>query len=856
MIRRTLLLFAICVSCVARAEPPDWEAFRDVVFVTRLGWFFPIEESFNGIWAYNPTANDYRRLRPFLPTVQSDGIIPHGYDGRAAFLFSNGDTLTYSTWPIRLDFDIFSWRFLRRLPSSAGLAELGWVVQGPSLSESVAAQLGLTPGIYGIVRCERVLVTGGTEVTPRTCGDPPFPGVIAPEHWGDDAAILQQESRFVLETTLVTRLPEFDWQSRLRLGGRPLGLSVDFARGGFWRPAPAGAQFLPIENGTLAEPEPPIDFGLFSTDEVEVSRLFYHEASGYLLGTAHSVRGNPHSDERRQFRWRPDTRTGEIVATWPSGLNDGAPDTFAAVRDQPSSYVQTVPIVGGGPGRNGTDWTTDVWLFNPSTQAMTVTLRRVTHPGEAQTLTLAAHGSISLPDVLAWLGGGPTGDGTAHEALVVTSPYVWGTQLRIDGRISTPDPETGGRYGHAVPAVPGTVGYSNHLPYRALQESGEPYYGVQEPMRNDARLDLDLREPERFRYNLGVVNDADEPLRIQLIWGTSEFSSWYTEWLRPPESTQEFDVPPHTVRLVPVLSLFPDSVRMRWPPRISVVGERPAVIWLSMVDNTTGDATFVPFTSLDWLNDNFDDRLVLPAVARTHGREGSQWSTDLYGYRTPFDEGDSIGVMYWPEDPEGACAGAAGAELGIEGEIGVDPTLWAALLDLPVSDAVMSFETIFPDVISSLEGCAPAGSSKGALEIATAIWNAGFSRTYTTRPDGGTYGAMLPLYPPHGWPVQHFAGLAINDDQRINLGLYNGLEQPVTNRLLIYAADGTLVASRDVVLNPHEHHQEPLERLVGPLPDGLYGLAVLPLDDADVNGRSWAYVSIVDNHTNDPINLW
>ena len=35
-------------------------------------------------------------------------------------------------------------------------------------------------------------------------------------------------------------------------------------------------------------------------------------------------------------------------------------------------------------------------------------------------------------------------------------------------------------------------------------------------------------------------------------------------------------------------------------------------------------------------------------------------------------------------------------------------------------------------------------------------------------------------------------------------------------------------------------------------------LTVMPLDDADagIEGRSWAYVSVIDELTNDPINLW
>ncbi len=39
---------------------------------------------------------------------------------------------------------------------------------------------------------------------------------------------------------------------------------------------------------------------------------------------------------------------------------------------------------------------------------------------------------------------------------------------------------------------------------------------------------------------------------------------------------------------------------------------------------------------------------------------------------------------------------------------------------------------------------------------------------------------------------------------------------------------------------------------------GTYGMTVLPLDDPEhgVKGRSWAWVSLVDNVTNDPTNWW
>jgi hypothetical protein len=44
----------------------------------------------------------------------------------------------------------------------------------------------------------------------------------------------------------------------------------------------------------------------------------------------------------------------------------------------------------------------------------------------------------------------------------------------------------------------------------------------------------------------------------------------------------------------------------------------------------------------------------------------------------------------------------------------------------------------------------------------------------------------------------------------------------------------------------------------GSLEPGSYGLTVLPLDDKanGVEGRSWAYVSLIDNLTGDPTNWW
>ena len=72
----------------------------------------------------------------------------------------------------------------------------------------------------------------------------------------------------------------------------------------------------------------------------------------------------------------------------------------------------------------------------------------------------------------------------------------------------------------------------------------------------------------------------------------------------------------------------------------------------------------------------------------------------------------------------------------------------------------------------------------------------------------------------------------------------------------------TQVTTTEFTLGPLNSKLEPLERLLGldrgSLEDGTYGLTVVPLDDAanGVEGRSWAYVTLVDNLTGDSTILW
>jgi hypothetical protein len=95
------------------------------------------------------------------------------------------------------------------------------------------------------------------------------------------------------------------------------------------------------------------------------------------------------------------------------------------------------------------------------------------------------------------------------------------------------------------------------------------------------------------------------------------------------------------------------------------------------------------------------------------------------------------------------------------------------------------------------------------------------------------------------------------------VGFFNGDgEHAITHRITLFSSDGQVAAERTVTLQPYASLQRRLEHLfrmeVGSLPADTYGMTVLPLDDPanGVKGRSWAYVSLVDNVTNDPTSWW
>jgi hypothetical protein len=549
----------------------------------------------------------------------------------------------------------------------------------------------------------------------------------------------------------------------------------------------------------------------------------------------------------RFLRWPEDLSTEELVLSG-NGNNANIGPMASLIEDLPQTYTQVVPLVRHAD-ENGARWRSALWLFNPSEEAMNVTMRRVARQDRTLFYTLAPHASMALPDVLKQVGGGVTtdgGDGVDSDALVLTSSYRWGAQLAAYSRtdtISQRPEDHGGTLGFTVPAVPGSVGYSTHTPLfqYAFDTDG-----------SQVSLILDKRNPDQFRHTIGVVNDSDQPFDVRLRYASASALQ------EPSPVDKQFSAGAHSVTTQELESLFPAEFATDRPPRIWVSADRPAPIWMSMTDTKSGDVTFIPY-SLFALRADPSTEIAVPVVgggfgfptqspssgrrhaASTTGSPATPWRTDLYGFFLIVDGNEENQQPLASFDP--GTEQCVAASLRLSGVVG-----W----NRPTEGLDPFWKNIFPDVARQFS-CA----ASGALRLRGASWMAGYARTYLTRADGGTVGDILPFYPTDGWPVQHFSGIRCDSAVQVTIGLYNGAAYPVTNRLLLYDANGQSLGQKEVVLPSRGSSQVKLTDLTSSCSSpGPYGLSVIPLDKPGQQGRSWAYVSILDNATGDPTILW
>jgi PKD repeat protein len=211
----------------------------------------------------------------------------------------------------------------------------------------------------------------------------------------------------------------------------------------------------------------------------------------------------------------------------------------------PSVKSLTLPAVGRAPGANQTFWRSDVTLFNPNTDPISVSLR---FQGADRTIVLGGRDTQVLADILSSFGATSGSGALALSWTASTGPVV-------TSRTYT-SVETGGTYGQSIDPI---------AAFRAT--SFVP------GLRNDGS----------FRTNAGFVNGGSTPETFTVI----ALSSFGTELARTT-----LTLAPGEQRQQSVSALFPSVNASAFT--LSIEGDADAKLFAygSMVDNASGDPVF------------------------------------------------------------------------------------------------------------------------------------------------------------------------------------------------------------------------------------------------------------------------
>ena len=449
-------------------------------------------------------------------------------------------------------------------------------------------------------------------------------------------------------------------------------------------------------------------------------------------------------------------------------------------------YRALVSVITQATGVGGSSWRTELTIFNAGNEAVTPTL--IFFPGAGgQVLTrpiyLAPKQSVTYANALLELFNlqntagalGVEADG------VVTSP-----DLRVSSRTFTNG--AGGTYGQSVNGV-----MSEDLPSTVYLTG--------------------LESDASFRTNVGFVNRNISPVAITVeLFDANGTRVGVTSTTLPGNNFQQ----------TPLTSLFPPLGGGQYPAlSMRVIAAVPNVVstYASVVDNRSQDPVYLQGTPTPT-----GGRLVIPAVGRVPGANGTFWRSDVTFYN-PGSSTMSLSLRYQPAGSDNRFVNARALT------VGAGKTL------------------VLADVLNWLG----ISSGSGALDVrwTSAIGPVVASRTYTTTTNGGTFGQSID-------PVTEFGndayvpGLRSDFTYRSNVGFVNGGDTTIGVTTQLLGTNGQTLATGFVVLAPGSQSQMTLAQMFPSINVQSLGSVTLKAH-ADGQPDMFAYGSIIDNTSGDPV---
>jgi hypothetical protein len=457
--------------------------------------------------------------------------------------------------------------------------------------------------------------------------------------------------------------------------------------------------------------------------------------------------------------------------------------------------VTTVPVVASIHGRSDSFFHSDVNILNLSTDQTATVIARYRcfgipcSPSPTRTLQIPPRKLVVLEDIAAGLFGAPETGGAVE--------FESATEIVVTSRLYTPE-RSGPTVGQFVPGL-APEGAAPILIIPSLSHSADRTTG--------------------FRTNIGIYNPNDiaqEPA-VEIFRDDGTSLGKAVAPLGPRASLQFSDV-------FGVLGISADV-----PAAYAAVtgdGQHPLFAYGSVVDNRSEDPIFIP--GFDGEVDPGYRTVVLPTIASLHGRPPSFFHSDLSVTNAGNGQAATLALYY-------RCF------------VGTCSPLPAALIP------EAGHEILLHDVVGSL---LKAPESAGALEVSAPGAVFVTSRLYTPTADQPTVGQFVPgLSTDQAYPeavllsLSHSANPA--EGFRTNVGAYNPSQKTLNLKLDVFDPDGVLLGTASLTLAARSGSQiSDIFRTIGVDRD-------IPAAYCRVQGdgvqRFFAYASVVDNRSEDPI---
>lgn len=314
-----------------------------------------------------------------------------------------------------------------------------------------------------------------------------------------------------------------------------------------------------------------------------------------------------------------------------------------------------------------------------------------------------------------------------------------------------------------------------------------------------------LESDESYRTNVGLTNASSSPTDVTLTLSDASGASMKSVVTLPASS---FRQQPLAAWFATPLA-FSGAMTLRIDSRGSDVSA-----YASVVDNVTQDPTFV--SALQPLS---AATMVIPIVGRTAGAEGTYWRTDVTIVNTAAAAA-TISLSIPHSDVSRELTIGAGATLSLRDVV--------SLFGLESASAPLTIRC----------------SDTHALVIT--------SRTYTTRPAGGTLGQSIDAVDPQTLSAtQAVTGLRDDESFRTNLGVTNLAPQADTITLQLKREDGSIAATTTVTVDAKSVLQRNVRALFPELQSAIGRFRIVASSNS-ATAQYALFASVIDNGSGDP----